>query len=209
MFRKKNARDDFKEVSWYRWVHLKTDPHNDSSEFLKYLKETVKQAFDSKANEFVHGFQFGNLSVAIQNEFPLSGKQDALVDEIRHLIERGYQHQQLLGTQPRQLFNEVFSGKKTQNDRPTGNNHAQWLKNIDTCFHCNKEGHKALNWRTRMQELAQKYPANMKSKEQWPQRTQAKPTQEGPNFNPKLIFQICGYTGHSALTSGHRIYTSA
>ena len=120
MFRKEYARADFKEVSRYRWDQLKYDPQLESfSDFLKHPKKTVKQAFDSKANDYVTAFSFGKLPVAIQNDLSVAGKQDATVDDIRDCIQRRYQYQQLMGTQQPQPFNGRESGNLPRITYPT------------------------------------------------------------------------------------------
>ena len=124
-------------------------PNTNLSDFLKHLRKTAKQAFDSKANEYVNAFLFGKLPVAIQNDLTTASKQDAMVDEIREFIQRWYQYQQLMGTQLPLPFNEFSSGtEKRQNDRPpetTKTNSDNSMK----CFHCNKKGHKSFDCRTR------------------------------------------------------------
>ena len=69
--------------------------------------KTAKQAFDSKAKEYVSAFLSGELQVAIQKDVSVAGKQDITVDEIRDFIQRRYQYQQLMGTQQPQPFNKV------------------------------------------------------------------------------------------------------
>ena len=172
---------------------------------FKHLKKAAKQAFDSKANEHVNAFLFGKFPVAIQIDLSVAGKQGATMDEIRDFIPRQSQCRHLIGTKQPQPFNEVSSGfDKRQTERLTRKNSNQQRKFSATCFHCIKKGHKAFDCRTRKREHAQKDVPHTKSSEQRPQRVQNKPAQEKWNFNLKLVCQICGYTGHSALTCRHR-----
>ena len=99
-----------------------------------------------------------------------------------------------------------FRTDKRQSDRPIRDNEERQRKLSGACFHCNKnkKGQKALNCRTRKRELPQNDPPSTESNDTRTQRTQAKPRQDEPSCNPKLVCQICGNTGHSAATCTHR-----
>ena len=171
------ARDDFKEVSRYRGVWHKYDQQHEFFHYLlKHLKKTAKQAFDSKAKEYVSALLFGKPPIAIENHLSVADKQDATLDETRDFIRRRYQHQPLLGTQQPQSFNEVSIGPdKRQNDRPIRDDAGQQNKFSGTYFHCNKEGHKAIECRTRKRELAKNDISHNESSDPRPQPTQNKP----------------------------------
>ena len=136
-------------------------PNTNLSDFLKHLRKTAKQAFDSKPNDYVKAFPFDKLPVAIQNDLSTAGKQDTRVDKNREFIQRRYQYQQLMETQQPLHFNEFSSGReKRQNDRPTRDNQDQQRQIRETCCHCNKKGHKSFDCRTRKWKLAQNFPQN-------------------------------------------------
>ena len=112
-----------------------TPQHESSSDFLKHLKKTAKQAFYSKTNEYINTFLFRKLPVGIQKHLSVTGKPEASVDEFRDFIQKRYQYQPVMGTQQPQAFNEVSSDTgKRQHERPTRDNQGQLRKDSGTCL---------------------------------------------------------------------------
>ena len=158
-----------------------------------------------KTLEYVIPFLFGKLSVTTQNDTSVAGKQDATVDETKAFFQRRYQYQQLMGTQQPQFFNEHSSGRdRRKKHRPTRNNTNKQRKFSGTCCHSNHKGYKVSDCRKTKPEIPQSYPPHTKSLEQRQQPAEAQSTREKTRFNCKLICQIYGNTGHSALTYRHR-----
>ena len=175
------------------------------SDFFKYLKETVKQAFESQATEYVIALLFNKLPVAIQKDLIIGGKQDAAVIEIRNFFRRRYQYQQLIGTQNLQPSNEMSSGTdKNQKNCLTRDNQEQQRKLSGSQFHSDTKGYKALACRIKKKELAQNHNPHTESFEQRPQHTQTKLADQKLSYNPKPVNQICGHTGNSNLTCRHQ-----
>ena len=114
------AREDFKDVSRYNWDQINFDRQCQSfSNFLRHLKKTANQGFDSKANEYVNVLQLGKLPFAIQNDLSVAGKQDTMVEQIGNFFQRRYQYKQLTGRQQPQPINEVSAGSDERlNTRP-------------------------------------------------------------------------------------------
>ena len=107
---KENARDNFKEVSRYRWNRLKFDPEHESfSDFFQRPKKQQNKHLVRKRRSMSFLF-FGKLPEAIQINLSVAGKQDATVDEVNMFIQQQYQYQQLMGTLQPQRFNEISSG---------------------------------------------------------------------------------------------------
>ena len=176
-----------------------------TSSKLKHLKKTKKQAFDSKVIECINAFLLSTLPVAIQNYLGVSLKQDPTLIQNGDFIQRRYQYQLFMGTQQPQPFNEVSSRhEERQNERATRQNPDQQKMFSGTSFQCNKKSHKALDCRTRKRELEQNELPHTESSEQRPQQEQNKMGRARLNYNPKLVCQICGNTGHSELTSTHK-----
>ena len=86
----KKTQDDFKEVPRYWRDQLKKDPQHESfSDFFKHPKKKAKQAFNSKASEYVTEILFGKLPIAIQNDLSVAGKKETTVDEIKDFFSDG------------------------------------------------------------------------------------------------------------------------
>ena len=85
--RREFAKDDFKEVSKFKWDQFVYDPTNENfSDFLKTLKKTATKAFGDRAAEFIETFVFGKLPIQIQHELSTAGKSKASVEEIKTFI---------------------------------------------------------------------------------------------------------------------------
>ena len=156
LFNKEFTKDDFREVSKYKWNQITYDPTKENfGDFLKNLKKVAKQAFGDKAPEYVETFLFGKLPVQIQHELSTAGKADATVDEIKTFIQRRFQYQQLMPQKQAHPFNEVSTNQTQQQYQPRQktNERPHYEKRDRTvsqerqrfdgdCFYCGKRGHK-------------------------------------------------------------------
>ena len=205
-FRKEFAKDDLKEVARYRWNEAKYDPATESfSDFVKNLKKIAKQAFGTEADKCIQMFLFGKLPVDIQQELTMANKEDSSPEDIKTYLQRKYQYQQVLTAPPPvQPFNQITTGgyvpptNNQQQSQPKQHPEQQPQKKFEgKCFYCGKMGHRKHERRSKLRD-----EANGIVKPDAIPRNSTAPTDK--KYNPKLVCQICGYTGHSARDCRHR-----
>ena len=116
---------------------------------------------------------------------------------------RKYQYQQYT-TPPTtsQLFNAVASSNTTTNTttKPTATTTQSDRKRFERqYFYCGKTGHRKTECRAKQRDEAN----GIKKEDAIPMKKPADP--DKPKYNPKLVCQICGYTGHSARDCRRRV----
>ena len=114
--RQEYAREYFKEVSKYNWNHLTYNLIKETfAQNLETLKKTAKQAFGDKASDGVKRFLLRKLRTQFQHELYTTEKSDPSVEDIKVIIQRRFQYQQLIPQQTSKIsFNEITS----RNNRP-------------------------------------------------------------------------------------------
>ena len=204
LFRKEFAKEDMREVARYKWNEAKYDPTTQSfGDFLKDLKKIAKQAYGDEADKCIKMFLFGKLPVDIQQELTMANKEDSSPEEIKTYLLRKYQYQNVIqqSTSTYQPFNQMSDNntKKefTRSDQSQPKTETKRFEG--KCFYCGKQGHRKQECRGRQRD-----EANGTTK---PDAIQPAKRQEDdkPKYNPKLVCQICGYTGHSARDCRKRI----
>ena len=175
-----------------------TETFND---FLNKFKKVAKQAFGDRSNDITETFLFAKLPVQMQHELAMAGKHDASIEEIRTFVQRRCKYAQLIpSTSSAQPFIQMSAPQP--NVAAAQSSNSQLQQNRETkrkfdgqCRHCGIHGHKWAECRKRLREEAQTKPATQTAQ----QPTQSNQTQEQrPNYNRKLVCQICGKVGHSA-----------
>ena len=198
LFRKEFAKD-LKVVGRYKWDQARYDPTSETiSDFVKNLKKSAKQDFGTEADKVIKTFLFGELPVEIQQELTMANKEESSPAEIRTYFMRKYQYQQFTApTANIQPFNVVTTTTTTNKPAPAVTQ-AERKKFERQCFYCGKTGHR------NKYKAKQRDEANSIQKEDdIPMKKQTDP--DKPKYNPKLVCQICGYTGHSARDSRRRL----
>ena len=206
MFRKELAKEDLKEVARYKWDQARYDPTTETfNDFLKNLKKTAKQAFGEEADRVIRMFLFGKLPVDIQQELTMSNKEESSPEEIKTYLMRKYQYQQYAAPPTTiQPFNAVTSSVPTNNEttKPATTTTTQPTERKrfeGQCFYCENTGHRKTECRARQRDEAN----GIKKEDAIPMKKAADPDKS--KYNPKLVCQICGYTGHSARDCRRRI----
>ena len=143
----------------------------------------------------------------IQRELTMANKEDSSPEEIKTYLQRKYQYQQVLTTiPPVQPFNQITTGgyvPPTTNyqqpqTKPT-TDQLQQKRFEGKCFYCGKLGHRKHECRSKQRDEAN----GIVKPDAIPRNSTA--PQDKPKYNPKLVCQICGYTGHSAKDCRHRV----
>ena len=193
-----------REVARYKWNEAKYDPTTQNfGDFLKDLKKIAKQAYGDEADKCIKMFLFGKLPVEIQQELTMANKEDSSPEETKTYLLRKNQYQNVLQptTSTYQPFNQMSDN--TTKREFTRSDQAQPKTETNRfegkCFYCGKQGHRKQECRGRQRD-----EANGTTK---PDAIQPAKRQEDdkPKYNPKLVCQICGYTGHSARDCRKRI----
>ena len=204
LFRKEFAKEDMREVARYKWNEARYDPTTQTfGDFLKDLKKIAKQAYGDAADKCIKMFLFGKLPVEIQQELTMANKEDSSPEEIKTYLLRKYQYQNVLQqtTSTYQPFNQMSDNTTkrefTRSDQAQPKTETKRFEG--KCFYCGKQGHRKQECRGRQRD-----EANGTTK---PDAIQPAKRQEEdkPKYNPKLVCQICGYTGHSARDCRKRI----
>ena len=204
LFRKEFAKEDMREVARYKWNEAKYDPTTQTfGDFLKDLKKIAKQAYGDEADKCIKMFLFGKLPVEIQQELTMANKEDSSPEAIKTYLLRKDQYQNVLQqtTSTYQPFNQMSDNTTkrefTRSDQAQPKTETKRFEG--KCFYCGKQGHRKPECRGR-----QRNEANGTIK---PDAIQPAKRQEDdkPKYNPKLVCQICGYTGHSARDCRKRI----
>ena len=207
LFRKEFAKEDLKEVARYKWDQARYDPTTETfGNFLKKLKKTAKQAFGNEADKVIKMFLFGKLPVEIQQELTMANKEESSPEEIKTYLMRKYQYQQYVAPPTAiQPFNAVTSSAPatittTKPTTTTTTTHPTERKRFEgQCFYCGKTSHRKTECRARQRDEAN----GIKKEDAIPMKKATDP--DKPKYNPKLVCQICGYTGHSARDCRRRI----
>ena len=204
LFRKEFAKEDMREVARYKWNEAKYDPTTQTfGDFLKNLKKIAKQAYGEEADRCIKMFLFGKIPVEIQQEQTIANKEDSSPEEIKTYLLRKYQYQNVL-QQPAATY-QPFNQMSDNNSKREFTLSDQSQPKSDTkrfdgkCFYCGKEGHMKQECRGRQRD-----EANGINKPDAIQPTK-RHDEDKPKYNPKLVCQICGYTGHSARDCRKRI----
>ena len=204
LFKKEFAKEDLKELSRYKWDQARYDPTTETfSDFLKNLKKTAKQAFGDEADKIIKMFLFGKLPVEIQQELTMANKEESSPEEIKTYLMRMYQYQQYAAPPTTiQPFNAVISSvptnKATTKPATTATTQPTERKRFEgQCFYCGKTGHRKTKRRARQEANG------IKKENAIPMKKAADP--DKLKYNPKLVCQICGYTGHSARDCRRRV----
>ena len=212
-FKKEYAKEDLKEVAKYKFNQMRYDPSAETfNDFLNKVKKVAKQAFGDKSSDITETFLFAKLPVPIQNELAMAGKHDASMEEIRTFVQRRCQYAQLIpNTTSAQPFNQISAPQsnavapQSSNSQPTQNRETK-RKFDGQCRHCGITGHKWAECRKRLREEAHTKTTNLNPQ----QPAQPTHTQEiNPDYNPKLVCQICGKVGHSAQGCYYRNTTTS
>ena len=204
LFRKEFAKEDMREVARYKWNEAKYDPTTQTfGDFLKNLKKIAKQAYGHEADKCIKMFLFGKLPIEIQQELTMANKEDSSPEEIKTYLLRKYQYQNVL-QQPAatyQPFNQMSDNNpKRDFTRSDQSQPKPDIKRFDgKCFYCGKQGHRIQECRGRQRD-----EANGINKPDTIQPIKRQDEDE-PKYNPKLVCQICGYTGNSARDCRKRI----
>ena len=202
LFRKEFAKKEIKKVARYKWDQARYDPTTESfGDFLKSLKKTAMQAFGNEADGVLKMFLFGKLPVEIQQELTLANKEESYPEEIKTYLMRKYQYQQYTTPQiTNQPFNAVTSTNTSTNTKPaTTTTQSERKKFEGQCFYCDKTGHRKIECRAKQRDGAN----GIRKEDAIPMKKQTDP--DKPKYNPKLVCQICGYTGHSARDCRRRV----
>ena len=188
----------------YKWDQARYDPITETfGDFLKSLKKTAKQAFGNEADNVIKMFLFGKLPDETQQELTMANKEESSPEQIKTYLMRKYQYQQytLLQT-PIQQFNAVTSSNPTTSTttKPATPTTQPERKRFEgQCFYCGKTGH----WKTECCARQRDEANGIKKEDAIPRKKPADP--DKPKYNPKLVCQICGYTGHSARDCRRRV----
>ena len=146
-------------------------------------------------------FLFGKLPVEIQQELTMANKEESSPEEIKTYLMRKYQNQQYAAAPTTiQPFNAVTSSIPTNNEttKPTTTTTTQPTERKrfkGQCFYCGKTGHRKTECRARQRDEAN----GIKKEDAIPMKKAADP--DKPKYNPKLVCQICGYTGTQKETA--------
>ena len=190
----------------YKWDQARYDPTTETfGDFLKSLKKTAKQAFGDEADKVIKMFLFGKLPVEIQQELTMANKEESSPEEIKTYLMRKFQYQQYTAHQtPVKPFNAVTSSLPTNSAttkpaRTTTTQPTERKRFEEQCFYCGKTGHRKTECRARQRDEA----TGIKKEDAIPMKKTADP--DKPKYNPKLVCQIYGYTGHSARDCRRRV----
>ena len=146
---------------------------------------------------------FGKLPVEIQQELTMANKEDSIPEEIKTYLLLKCQYQNVLQrtTSTYQPFNQM-SDNTTEREF-TRSDQAQpktETKRFEVkCFYCGKQGHRKQECRGRQRD-----EANGITKPDAIQPAKRKEDDKA-KYIPKLVCQICGYTGHSGRDCRKRI----
>ena len=178
-------------------------PQKPFGDFFKSLKKTAKQAFGDEADKVIKTFLFGKAPVEIHQELTMANKEESAPEEIKTYLMRKNQYQQYT-TPPTtiQPFNAVTSSNTTTNmtTKLTATKTQPERKRFEgQCFYCGKTGHRKTECRARQRDEANRN----KKEDAIPMKKPADP--DKPKYNPKLVCQICGYTGYSARDCRRRV----
>ena len=193
-----------REVVGYKWNEAKYDPTTQTfGDFLKNLKKIAEQAYGNEADKCIKMFLFGKLPIETQQELTMANKENSSPEEIKTYLLRKYQYQNVL-QQPAatyQPFNQMSdNNSKREFTRSDQSQPKSDTKRFDVkCFYCGKQGHRKQECRGRQRD-----EANGINKPDAIQPTKRQ-DEDKPKYNPKLVCQICGYTGHSARDCRKRI----
>ena len=135
----------------------------------------------------------------------MANKEDSSPEEIKTYLLRKYQYQNVLQqttSHPRTNHSTrclITPQKGNSHDLTKPNPKPRPKQFEGKCFYCGKQGHRKQECRGRQRD-----EANGTTK---PDAIQPVKRQEDdkPKYNPKLVCQICGYTGHSARDCRKRI----
>ena len=204
MFQKEFAKEDLKEKARYNWGQARYDPTTETfGDFLKSLKKTAKQAFGNEADKVIKTFLFDKLPVENQQELTMANKEESSPEEIKTYLMLKYQYQQYTSQQtPFKPFNAVTSSNPTTTTTTKPATPTTQLKRKrfeGQCFYCGKTDHCKIECRARQRDDAN----GIKKEDAIPMKKPADP--DKPKYNPKLVCQICGYTGHSARDCRRRV----
>ena len=206
-FRKDFAKEDMREVARYKWNEAKYDPttqtFRDSLKDRQIFKKIAKQAYGDEADKCIKMVLFEKLPVEIQQQLTMANKEDSSPEEFKTYLIRKYQYQKVLQQtistyQPfNQMSDNTTKREFTRSDQAQPKTETKRFEG--KCFYCGKQGHRKQECRGRQRD-----EANGTTK---PDAIQPAKRQEDDKLkhNPKLVCQICGYTGHSARNCRKRI----
>ena len=110
--------------------------------------KVAKYVFGDRSNGITETFLFAKLHVQMENEFAITGKNDASIEEIRTSLQRRCQYAQLIPTTPSaQPFNHVSEtsaeapARQSTRDQPQQSRDVR-QKFVGQCPDCDIQGHK-------------------------------------------------------------------
>ena len=167
-----------------RRYDISADTFND---FLNKYKKVAKQAFEDRSVDITDTFLFSKLPVQMQNELAMERKHDAMVEEIRTLVQRRCQYAQLLPvTSSAQPFSQISAPQPARVTSQTG---AQV---------------------GRVQKKNQRRKPKQYCEPKFAKHSPTEPsTRQQAETQPKLVCQICGKVGHSARDFYYRITSTS
>ena len=142
---------------------------------------------------------FGKLLVEIQQELNMASEEESSTEEIETYLMRNYQHQQFTAP-PTTIHSFKAVTTTTPATKPTlAPTQPEGKKIEEQCFYCDKTGHRKIEYRAK-----QSVEANGIAKEDVTKTTRTS-NPDKSKYNPKLVCQICGYTGHSVRDCRRRV----
>ena len=147
-------------------------------------------------------FLFGKLPVKIQQELTMANKEQSSPEAIKTYLMRKYQYQQYTTPQTTiQPFNAItFSSHTNTTTKPSTTTTQPDRKRFEgQCFYCGKTAHRKTELRAKQRDEAN----GIKKEDAIPMKKPADP--DKPKYNPKLVCQICAYTGLSARDCRRRV----
>ena len=197
-FRRESLKEDLKEVA-----RFKSDQAN--YDLRQKLSRTSKSAWKLSPNkrfkvkqDNTSTFLLGKLSISIQQDLTTSNIEDATPKEIKTFLHRRHQYNRFTNTAMPQPFHQATTmqndGKqKTTQKRNVPDNREELQK---AAFIVTVSvGH-------RQAECCPK--ARGAKNGILPTSERETNADDHPQYNRKLVFQICGYTGHSAKYCNQR-----
>ena len=223
-FRREYRKEESIEAARIKWDALKYDPTTQTfSDFLLQLRKLAKHAFGEDASTFVNKRVYGKLPATMQHELSLTGRAHAPLDEIKEYINRRCQLQTAIPHTAVTLVNEVSQPSQQPQKTPQANRDREVPRFNGNCNYCGIKGHKKAECRKRMKDEKMRndrsdnrdrsYERRRDSSRDDNRYTERRDTRNERRetypkdtrpYNSKLVCQICGYTGHSAVNCYQR-----
>ena len=182
---KKVTEDDLKEVNRYKSDQAKYDPTAETfSDFFKRLKVIAKQAIQDEAGEYGKVANIDPAGANEQQKERCQPRRNQGLPAKTSTVQPVYAN-----VNPTTVPSGDFDGNERKPKTTPQLTNALQTKNFEeTCFCCDKFGHRQTKFRQKARDIENGTPRN-KGRQQT--------TDDLPQFHQKMVCQICGYTGQS------------